>query len=375
MFYGYYLSAAVMTKDDNGQPVPELTRRITVANSSHDPAAALAGVLTSMPASGIALGDIIADSGYSHRQPGTWAQPLRAAGASLVQDLHLKDRGPRGTHHGAVICNGCLYCPATPKPLLELVPPPPGTSSADTAVHDQQTAELARYKLGIHASEDADGYRRHACPATTGKIRCPLRPASMALDRSRPQILSPPQHPPACCTPSRPSPPAPTSQPRPGRNTTTRQRHGGPPTGGAPPPKGSTPPSKTPPPPASTAAGSARPASPRSCCGSPASSPCATSAPWPPSRPTTNTTHAPQPSHTPANGAASSPAPQPARPNHTRHHHVTPAAASTSTASAAKPRRHPASTDPKTARQPGTSPQTTGNKINSARQRECHTHM
>jgi hypothetical protein len=200
MFYGYYLSAAVMTKDDNGKPVPELARRITVANPSHDPAAALAGVLTSMPASSIELGDIIADSGYSHRQPGTWAQPLRAAGASLVQDLHPHDRGPRGTHQGAVICNGNLYCPATPKPLLELVPPPPGATSADTASHDQQTAELARYKLGIHAGEDADGYRRHACPATTGKIRCPLRPASMALDRSRPQILSPPQHPPACCT-------------------------------------------------------------------------------------------------------------------------------------------------------------------------------
>ena len=218
MFYGYYLSAAVMTKDDNGQPVPELTRRITVANSSHDPAAALAGVLTSMPASGIALGDIIADSGYSHRQPGTWAQPLRAAGASLVQDLHPKDRGPRGTHHGAVICNGNLYCPATPKPLLELVPPPPGTSSADTAVHDQQTAELARYKLGVHASEDADGYRRHACPAAAGKIRCPLRPASMALDRSRPEILSPPQHPPACCTQQ-------TITSGPGVAAKTRQKH------------------------------------------------------------------------------------------------------------------------------------------------------
>ena len=114
MFYGYYLSAAVMTKDDNGQPVPELARRITVANSSHDPAAALAGVLTSMPASGIAPGDIIADSGYSHRQPGTWAQPLRAAGASLVQDLHPHDRGPRGTHQGAVICNGNLITWQTP---------------------------------------------------------------------------------------------------------------------------------------------------------------------------------------------------------------------------------------------------------------------
>jgi hypothetical protein len=200
MFFGYYLSAAVMVKDDNGEPVPELTRRITVGSSAHDPAAQLAGVLAAMPASGVPLGDIIADSGYSHRKAGTRAQPLRAAGASLVHDLHPSDRGPRGTHHGAIISNGCLYCPATPRTLLQLIPQPPGASSADTAAHDQQTAELARYKLGVHAAADADGYRRHACPATTGKIRCPLRPASMALDRSRPEVLSPPQHPPACCS-------------------------------------------------------------------------------------------------------------------------------------------------------------------------------
>ena len=33
-----------------------------------------------------------------------------------------------------------------------------------------------------------------------GKIRCPLRPASMTLDRDRPQILEPPEHPQARCT-------------------------------------------------------------------------------------------------------------------------------------------------------------------------------
>jgi hypothetical protein len=33
-----------------------------------------------------------------------------------------------------------------------------------------------------------------------GKIRCPLRPASMTLDRDRPEILTPPGHPQACCT-------------------------------------------------------------------------------------------------------------------------------------------------------------------------------
>jgi hypothetical protein len=189
-----------MVAGENGEPVPELARRITVASPGHDPAAGLAGVLTTMPASGIALGDIIADSGYAHRVPGTWANPLRAAGADLVQDLHPHDRGPRGTHQGAIIANGNLYCPATPAPLLQLVALPPAATTAEVAAHDQKTAELSRYKLGVHAAGDADGYRRHACPATAGKIRCPLKPASMALPRDRPEILSPPGHPPACCT-------------------------------------------------------------------------------------------------------------------------------------------------------------------------------
>ena len=33
-----------------------------------------------------------------------------------------------------------------------------------------------------------------------GKIRCPLRAPSMTLDRDRPEILQPPEHPQACCT-------------------------------------------------------------------------------------------------------------------------------------------------------------------------------
>ena len=117
-----------------------------------------------------------------------------------MQDLHPSDRGPRGTHEGAVICNGNLYCPKTPAALLHLAPLPPGAEPADVAARDQQTAELARYKLGLHAAEDAGGYRRHACPAVTGKIRCPLRPESMKLSRDRPEILAPPEHPPPCCS-------------------------------------------------------------------------------------------------------------------------------------------------------------------------------
>jgi hypothetical protein len=90
--------------------------------------------------------------------------------------------------------------PATPPALLQLSPLPPGAPAADVAAHDARTAELARHKLGLHAADDADGYRRHTCPAATGKTRCPLKPASMKLGRDRPEILTPPGHPPACCT-------------------------------------------------------------------------------------------------------------------------------------------------------------------------------
>jgi hypothetical protein len=200
LFYGYYLSAGTMMPEEHGPPVPEYGRRITLSSCRCDPVPAFVPVLTALPAAGIPLGDILADSGYAHRIPANWAVPLRAAGASLVQDLHPSDRGPHGTHHGAIISNGNLYCPDAPRQLLELGPLARDATREQAAAHDTRTAELARYKLGRITSDDPDGYHRVMCPAVTGKIRCPLRPQSMTLDRDRPEILTPPQDPPACCT-------------------------------------------------------------------------------------------------------------------------------------------------------------------------------
>jgi hypothetical protein len=199
LFYGYYLSAAIMMREENGPAVPELARRATVSSCRNDPVRAFAPVLTALPAAGIPLGDILGDSGYAHRDAGAWALPLRAAGTQLVQDLHPHDRGPKGTHDGAIISNGNLYCPKTPRSLLELGPLARTATRDQAADHDRQTAESARYKLGRITSDDPDGYHRVQCPAAMGKIRCPLRPASMTLDRNRPEILQPPGHPQACC--------------------------------------------------------------------------------------------------------------------------------------------------------------------------------
>jgi hypothetical protein len=199
LFFGYYLQAAIMMPEEGGLPVPELARRATLTSCGHDPVPEFVPVLTRLPGQDIPLGDILADSGYAHRIPQHWTLPLRAAGAQLIQDLHPDDRGPHGTHEGAVISNGNLYCPQTPRTLLELGPLARGATPEETAAHDSKTAETARYKLGHITSDDEDGYHRVQCPAVMGKIRCPLRSQSMTLNRDRPEILTPPEHPPACC--------------------------------------------------------------------------------------------------------------------------------------------------------------------------------
>jgi len=143
LFYGCYLSAGIMMRDENGPAVPELARRATVSSCRHDPVRALVPVLTAMPAAGIPPGDVLAGSGYAHRDADAWALPLRAAGAQLVQDLHPHDRGPKGTHEGAIISNGNLHCPKTPRPLPEPGPLARTATREQTADRERKTAEPA----------------------------------------------------------------------------------------------------------------------------------------------------------------------------------------------------------------------------------------
>jgi hypothetical protein len=199
MFFGYYLQAITAVSDEHGPQVPKLARRLHLASCQHDPPAEIIAVIARMHHDSIPIGDVLIDSGYSYRQPHTFALPLRKLGASPIMDLHPNDRGTDGTHIGATCHNGNLYCPATPTTLLKLSPLPRAASAEQTNTHDRLCDELHRYKLSPITGYDPDGYRRVICPAAQGKLRCPLRPASMTLDHTHPQILTPPQHPPACC--------------------------------------------------------------------------------------------------------------------------------------------------------------------------------
>jgi len=199
LFFGYYAQVATMVRDEGGARVPELVRRIAVHAPAVDPAAVMAQTLVRLSGDGIALGDVLADCGYSNRVPQTFAAPLRRAGANLVMDLHPGDRGRHGTFEGAIAANGALFCPATPAPLLDLGPLKRGASEEETAAHDARFAELMRYKFCALSAPDAEGYQRVICPAAAGKVRCPHKAASLSLSFERPTVTHPPTELPRCC--------------------------------------------------------------------------------------------------------------------------------------------------------------------------------
>jgi hypothetical protein len=200
LFFGYYPQAVTMVAEEHGPSVPELVRRLLVTSCHIDPPPALVAVLQRMHSAGIAIGDVLADSAYAHRAAHRWAAPLRRLGATLSQDLHPSDRGPKGTHAGAIIANGNLFCPATSPFLFDIAPLARGATPDATSAHDARCAEANHYKLGPISAHDSDGYHRVECPALAGKLRCRLRSASMTLPYDRPEILHPPDHPPCCCT-------------------------------------------------------------------------------------------------------------------------------------------------------------------------------
>ena len=206
-----------MMRDENGPAVPELARRAALSSCQHDPVRAFAPVLTAMPGRG-------SRSATSSTTPATPTAPPAPGRCRCAPPARSSSKtctpttaAPRALTTAPSSPTATSTAPR-PHTLLELGPLAPGAAKEQTADHERKTAELARYKLGRITRDDADGYHRVQCPAAMGKIRCPLRPASMPLDRDRPEILRPPQHPQACCTQQ-------TITVPPEVNAKTRQKH------------------------------------------------------------------------------------------------------------------------------------------------------
>ena len=258
LFYGYYLSAGIMMREENGPAVPELARRATLSSCRHDPVRALVPVLTAMPAAG--------HPARRHprrlrlrpprrRTPGrsrcappapsssrtctrTTAAPKAPTTAPSSPTATSTARAPRAR------CWNSGRSPATPPGNR----PPPTTPAPPNS---------PGYKLGRLTRDDPDGYHRVAVPRRHGQD--PL-PAPARIDDPGPgpaRRSSSPRSTRQPAAPSRPSPSRPRSPPRPRRNTTTPPPRTAAPTPAAPAPNAASPPPRTPPPTTSAAAGAA----------------------------------------------------------------------------------------------------------------------
>ena len=146
LFFGYYLSAAIMMPDENGPAIPELARRATLSSCRHDPVRAFAPVLTAMPGQAASRS---ATSSPTPATPTATPPPGRsrsaAPGRSSSRTSTRTTAAPRAPTTARSSPTGTCTAPSTPRALLELGPlarTATRQQAADSRTQDRRTRPL-----------------------------------------------------------------------------------------------------------------------------------------------------------------------------------------------------------------------------------------
>ncbi len=194
--FGYDLTVSVTIPDPMGRPVPlsATSMRFRPAGTQTIPMALAVAYDTAKDRSG--LGDVLADREYTQRLDGAdFILPLRALGAEPIFQLKSTQQGGSGTQRGAVIVDGQPYSPSLPVALRELKMPAVNASIEELAEYQRKIGLREKYRLIPHGARKADGSQVYQCPASAGKLRCPLVASSQLLPLGTmpafPQSLNP----------------------------------------------------------------------------------------------------------------------------------------------------------------------------------------
>jgi hypothetical protein len=170
---------------------PNLILALALGRPGADPAGTAVALLVSLRQRGYKAGFLGADRGYTQCLPGHFHLPVRALGYSPVMDYKNNELGMQANSQGALLVDGCFYCPAMPDPLI--------SASADhrAGLIDEETyrqrIEARRcFRLVRKEGPDKDGYERLACPALVITPRC-------AVSCGPPEVASAPSR----CSPRR----------------------------------------------------------------------------------------------------------------------------------------------------------------------------
>jgi hypothetical protein len=127
-------------------------------------------------------GYLAGDRAYNNCDPNDFQLPARALGYQTVFDYRSDQLGIQaGTAGGAVQIEGRWYCPALPEPLInttiDLL-----AATIDKDTWTRRIAARIPYQLVAKQHPDSEGHQRMSCPATAGRLQCPLKPTSLGHD-------------------------------------------------------------------------------------------------------------------------------------------------------------------------------------------------
>lgn len=200
--FGYTLTAAVSTRDEDGGDVPGAVvaarfRPVTF----HDREMGLACVGEVATRRG-ELGGVLVDRGYTNSNHGRdFLSLVRAMGGEPVFDLNVRQVGSSPAVLGAVIIDGRPYSPSLPQ-RLHVISQPRGKdegtykpSPEALRKYQKQIAEREQWSLVPHGRRRPNGVQFFMCPAVAGKLTCPLQQPARAVRRGALPVLNAPANP------------------------------------------------------------------------------------------------------------------------------------------------------------------------------------
>ena len=186
--------------------VPALTVGFILDKPGFRPGANGISVLQDIRRRGHPAGDLAADAAYNNSDPANWQIPLRKLGYQPTYDYRIDQLGKIDSAHGAIQVEGTWYCPSMPIDLINATTDLRGRDPDNPKAIDQQTWRTridarTRYALAAKGKPTADGKQRYMCPATAGRVQCPLKPSSLGTDPRLPLVdpLPSPVGPPKIC--------------------------------------------------------------------------------------------------------------------------------------------------------------------------------
>ncbi|MGW2407201.1 hypothetical protein ACWCXK_22030 [Streptomyces sp. NPDC001739] len=112
-----------------------------------------------------------ADRAYTKLHPKDFHQPMRALGFMPVLDFSKTQVGVETYHQGAIATVGRLFCPRTPRRLLDLYQQVRGAKNERERLPlREQLKQIEPYALVRKATTDERGNERYSCPAA--KLNC-----------------------------------------------------------------------------------------------------------------------------------------------------------------------------------------------------------